>query len=234
MKICCISDIHGYLPEIPQADLLIIAGDICPDAWSKTFEFGKNPDVFFQLNWLQTEFALWLENLPVKKVIGIWGNHDFIGERIVRGSAVLANLPWTILTDSRTEFEGLKIYGSPWQPWFHDWAFNLFEDELKRKWEFIPDDTHILIVHGPAHGIGDLAPRMITDDNETEWPAGEHTGSPSLLKKIQELPELKLFVCGHIHEGYGQYKLDNKVIINASIMDGRTNDPTNKPIMIEL
>ena len=30
----------------------------------------------------------------------------------------------------------IKFYGTPWQPWFYDWAFNLprMGDELKAKW----------------------------------------------------------------------------------------------------
>src|SRR3546814_5642071 len=37
---------------------------------------------------------------------------------------------------------GLKFYGSPCQPEFCDWAFNLpIGPSLKEKWERIPDDT---------------------------------------------------------------------------------------------
>jgi hypothetical protein len=47
--------------------------------------------------------------------------------------------------------EGVKIYGSPWLPSYHDWAFNLERggEVLKQKWEQIPNGTDVLITHGP-------------------------------------------------------------------------------------
>ena len=32
------------------------------------------------------------------------------------------------LNDSSVELFGYKIFGSPWTPWFYDWAFNLSEE----------------------------------------------------------------------------------------------------------
>ena len=41
---------------------------------------------------------------------------------------------------------GLKIYGSPWQPEFGGWAFNVKRgNDILKKWNKIPTDTDILI-----------------------------------------------------------------------------------------
>ena len=50
--------------------------------------------------------------------------------------------------------DNVRIYGSPWQPEFYNWAFNLPRngEEMKARWDAIPDNTDILITHGPAYG----------------------------------------------------------------------------------
>ena len=60
------------------------------------------------------------------------------------------------LQDEMVEVGGLKIYGSPWQPRFYDWAFNVDRGEaIAKKWEPIPEGLDILITHGPVFGILD-------------------------------------------------------------------------------
>ena len=62
----------------------------------------------------------------------------------------------TYLEDSAVDVCGYKIYGTPWQPDFCDWAFNLPRGpEIRKKWQAIPHDTDILLVHGPPAGHGD-------------------------------------------------------------------------------
>lgn len=87
--------------------------------------------------------------------------------------------------------ESLRFYGSSWQPWFYDWAFNLQRGtEIRAKWEQIPIDTDVLITHGPPYGFGDRITR------------GEHVGCLDLLDAVVKIqPRLHIF--GHIHEGYG-------------------------------
>src|SRR5262245_55965705 len=147
MKIVAVSDLHGVLPEVPACDLLLLAGDLTPV---------ENHKLDFQARWLGGEFRAWLERVPAREVVGVAGNHDFIFQRMPQ--AVPPDLPWTYLQDELTEWEGLRIYGSPWQPWFYDWAFNLYEPDLKPKWDLIPAGTDILVLHGPPWGYGDGVP----------------------------------------------------------------------------
>ena len=150
-----------------------------------------NHDLDFQAEWLDTEFRFWLKSLPARQIVFVAGNHDLVFEQAA--FLVPKDLPAVYLQDSGFEWQGLKIWGTPWQPWFFDWAFNLREPELKAKWDLIPDDTDILVVHGPPFGYGDGVPRRDSI---------RQTGSPSLLERIKAISP-KLVVFGHIHEGRG-------------------------------
>lgn len=198
MKVVAISDLHGHLPDIPACDLLLIAGDITPirdHSWS------------FQAEWLEREFRAWLARQPARKIVGIAGNHDFIFEQMP--DLVPADLPWTYLQDSGTTWEGLNLWGTPWQPVFFDWAFNGSPDRLKKQWALIPKNTDILVVHGPPQGYGDGIP---------EADGIRRCGCPHLLKRIQEV-QPRLVVFGHIHEGRGQWQLGPTTLANVTIMD---------------
>jgi predicted phosphodiesterase len=211
------SDLHGHLPDVPACDLLLLAGDLCPvtDHSSAT-----------QAQFLAGPFKDWLESVPAKHVVGIAGNHDFIFERdpdlIPRG------LRWTYLQDAGAVVGGFKIYGTPWQPWFYDWAFNLrTEDEMAAKWAKIPNGTDILVCHGPPHGYGDQTIR------------GDHTGSTTLLERIRAVRP-RLVVFGHIHEGRGRWTLPAErpgerdvVLANVSLVDVRYR-LAHEPMTFEL
>lgn len=210
MRVCCLSDLHGHLPDVPPCDLLIVAGDVCP-----TTDHSPN----YQAEWLDIEFRAWLEAVPAKKVCGVAGNHDLIFQYL---PGWVPPLLWFYLEDFSLVWNGLRIYGSPWQPTFGiGWAFNLDEPDLARKWAAIPDDTDILVLHGPPYGYGDWSNY-----------SNVHTGSPSLLKRIEEVKP-KLVVAGHIHEGYGRYQIGETIFVNASHVNERY-EPVNKPIVVEL
>lgn len=206
MKIACLSDLHGYLPDIPECDLLLLAGDYAPHREKE-----------YQKRFFNEYFAPWLATQSKKReIIGVAGNHDFAFQLY---PYVLPPLDWTYLQDYGTEFNGLKIWGSPWQPWFYNWAFNAYEPDLREKWELIPEDTDILLLHGPPHGYGDFT--------ENGW---LHTGSPSLTERIAHIKP-KLVVCGHIHEGRGSYQLGETTIVNASYLD-KFYQPYDCPITV--
>ncbi len=211
-KIVAVSDLHGFLPNIPPCDLLLIAGDICPVT---------NHKLRFQADWLNTDFRFWLEAAPAEQIVFVAGNHDLVFQH--EPSWVPKDLPAAHLQDGRLEWRGLKIWGTPWQPWFFDWAFNLREPELKTKWDLIPADTDILVVHGPPFGYGDAVPRQS---------GVEHTGSPSLLARIEAIAP-KLVVFGHIHEGRGEWRVGKTVLANVTVLNG-AYDPAFEPWVFQL
>lgn len=58
------------------------------------------------------------------------------------------------LQDSSVTLYGIKVYGTPWQPWFGGWAFNLERGEtILEKWNLIPNDADIVMSHGPPLGL---------------------------------------------------------------------------------
>ena len=223
MIIDCISDLHGFKPELKGGDLLIIAGDV-----TRTDRPGEWDDSIW-----------WMHEQSYRKKILIAGNHDKtlqMGEPYL--SDVLEKLGITYLRDSGTEFEGLKIWGSPWTAWFeginpHCTAFTKRTDELlDEKWALIPKDVNILITHMPMYTLfADI--KYWDEDGNYQT---KDVGSTSLWKRIikkKEFPDLKLHVCGHIHEHGGQVIGTKIKTVNASIVNERY-EHVNKPVKIEL
>lgn len=208
MRVCCISDLHGQLPDdVPECDLLLIAGDIAAQSRVNNERF------------LRRDFPNWLERQPAKEIVGIAGNHDFIAQL---WPSVFRSLPWNYLDNQAIEISGLKIAGSPWTPRFGDWAFMTEDNTLARIWNQMPDDIDILLTHGPPYGFYDL-----TAD-------GVHAGSLSLRERILQLKRLKLHAFGHIHEAYGMDMISTgATIVNCSLLNERY-ELVNKPIVVQL
>jgi predicted phosphodiesterase len=212
MKITCISDTHNKHGQIPLrylagGDMIIHSGDMTGT--------GTRQGVIAFLNWFSA--------LPYTYKILIAGNHDWYFERapIDDIEDLLSKYPdVSYLNDSGIEVEGFKIWGSPVQPWFCNWAFNRKGEVIQPHWDMIPLDTNILITHGPIYGYLDLTLE------------GDVTGCPRLLNKVKELNDLRLHVCGHIHEAYGRYIYSDKTeFVNASVVD-RLEIIKNTPIEI--
>lgn len=215
MKIVCLSDTHNCNDEIavPDGDILIHSGDATINGTQHEIE----------------AFLRWFSALPHRHKIFVAGNHDWLYETDNRLARLLtANFGITYLQDSFVEIEGLKIYGSPWQPRFFDWAFNLNRGaEMAEKWKLIPHDIDILITHGPPNGILDEVPRKF-------WV--ENTGCEELMKRIEEISvfgRLKLHVFGHIHCGYGQTEKFGVKFVNASTCNEEYK-PVQPPIVVEV
>lgn len=197
MRIICISDTHSRHDhmEVPPGDILIHAGDATMS--------GRAEEII--------KFNHWLGQLPHPYKILIAGNHDWLFEtEPALAEGLITNAHY--LRDSSVEIEGLKFYGSPWQPRFMHWAFNLSRgEEIKRKWDLIPDNTDVLITHGPPHGILDLVPRDSLGSHE-------NTECEELLLAVRKVKP-KLHVFGHIHEGYGVARKSGITFVNACVCD---------------
>lgn len=220
MKIVAISDTHNYhkllstMDWLPPADLLIHGGDIC--SRGNRLEVQDFLDWFFRLD-------------QYKYKVFIAGNHDKCLEQyplMLKNTIFPEGVHY--LNDSGVEIEGIKIWGSPIQPWFYNWAFNRQRGaDIKKHWDLIPNDTQILVTHGPPFKILDEVLR---------WnPANpsKNVGCEDLSKKIEELNDLKVHIFGHIHEAYGEENINGVKYLNASVLDSYY-DLVNKPHVFEI
>lgn len=220
MKLVVISDTHSLHSRIrggvPQGDVLIHAGDFC----------GSNSKVSVRA------FLEWFSLQPHKHKVFIAGNHDGAFERDPEWcrqtiDAIAPSL--TYLQDSGIEIEGVKFWGSPWQPEFCDWHFNLPRGpKLAEKWALVPNDTDVLITHGPPKGILDGCPPW----PPTLFQETFHAGCEELAKALPRIKP-RVHVFGHIHEGYGVHEQNGITFINGSSVDGNYR-PANRAIVIDL
>jgi len=205
---------HGNIQlPMPEADMIIHAGDFSGR--------GGKEEIL--------NFLFWLNSLPYKHKVFIAGNHDLRMDP----SHYLHDIDWfrktmslypslIYLQGDTVEVEGIKIFGSPVTPSFgRGWAFNADRGaEIDWEWAKIPDDIDIAVTHGPPYGYGD----------KVAWD-GRVVGCKDLLRKLEEVKP-KIHVFGHIHEGYGVYKNDNTMFINASMVDEHYYY-VNKPVIID-
>ncbi len=186
MKIWHISDTHTkhkYLNPPEDCDIVIFSGD-CSNP--------REPSI----NEMQIrDFITWFVNLPMKYKIFVAGNHDTSIEAEYLTKDNFESVGITYLENSSIEIEGLKIWGSPYTPSYGiGWAYNKKREKLHDLWATIPDDTDIIITHGPPKGIMDLAYHKI----DNKWLL-EYCGCSALLKRIFQIKP-KLVCFGHIHD----------------------------------
>lgn len=208
LRLVLLSDTHNQLGSmnIPDGDILLHSGDLTMGG--KQYEIEKELGI--------------MGKLPHKHKLFIAGNHDFLfetHEQEARRIALNNNLLY--IHEQEVVIEGIKFYGSNYQPWFYDWAFNLKRGkELADKWALIPDDTNVLLTHGPAFGILDKTPH------------GENVGCEDLSERIKSLKQLQLHVFGHIHCDYGIHDFNGYIAANASNCTERYS-PRNLPIVLD-
>lgn len=213
MRLIATSDLHGYQPVFSEwGEVIVIAGDLTPR--------GSLKDT--------AKFSAWITNLAkkFKHIVFVAGNHDSFFQT-TGGQLRSFKLDWKqrgnihYLEDSGVTIDGVKFWGSPWTPMFHNWAFMQEDAELKKYWDMIPSDTDVLITHGPPQGILD---RTMTD----------YAGSKTLYNRVL-LSDLapKVHIFGHIHGGYGERALGLPItrFFNVAHCDD-DYEPVNKPVHI--
>ena len=140
-RIVFISDTHCYHARvaIPDGDIVVHCGDFCSSGKAKQAR----------------SFARFFQALPHRHKVVIAGNHDIcLEDDPMLGDALFESCHY--LMDSGAVVDGVRFWGSPWQPWFLDWAFNLQRGApLRDKWALIPNDTDVLLTHGPPYGVLD-------------------------------------------------------------------------------
>lgn len=205
MRLVLISDTHNDHKKLimPEGDLLIHAGD---------FTYFGN----YKRQYLA--FAKWFCSQPYKYKIFIAGNHEHLLEQNRQQALSVFNLDKNThyLQNSGVQIEDLYVYGSPHQPIFCHLAFNAEKAELEKRWDAIPQKTNILVTHTPAAGFLDGG-----------------FGCRLLAQRIAQLPDLRLHVSGHIHEGFGCTG-HKPMFVNASMCEEGHKIRDRRPVVVEI
>ncbi|XP_064489974.1 metallophosphoesterase domain-containing protein 1-like [Ornithodoros turicata] len=226
IRFVCISDTHSFTNEmthkVPPGDVLLHAGDFT--------RRGSLQEVIC--------FNDFLGSLPHRHKFVIAGNHElsFDPSKVKHSAPYSIQTPQQDITrqakqhlrncvyleDQAVSVYGIKIYGSPWQPEFAGWAFNVPRGrQLLDIWDRIPEDTDVLLTHTPPIGHGDLCIM------------GTHVGCVELLSVVQKRVKPLYHIFGHIHEGYGITSDGQTTFINASICNIQYR-PVNPPIIFDI
>lgn len=190
MRIVAVADTHLFTRDlvVPDGDVFVHAGDMCR---------GGDLDEL-------RDAAEWIAGLPHRHKVIVAGNHDwaFVHEPAA-ARTLFADAYY--LQDDEVVIDGLRFYGSPWQPEFNDWAFNLPRGEpLARVWSKIPRGVDVLVTHGPPAGIGDQGGY-----------GAERAGCADLLARVRAV-EPRVHMFGHIHQDGGTWQVGNTLFANVT------------------
>jgi Icc-related predicted phosphoesterase len=206
MRVVCISDTHELHRElnVPPGDLLLHAGDF-------TF-FGRDKQAIL-------DFNEWLGELPHPHKVITCGNHEYAFETNSGLRKLITNA--TLLLNESTTVGRVRVWGSPLTPHFHGAFGKSNAAERAQVYDSIPNDSDIVITHGPPFGILDSA---------EEYPGP--SGDSELRRAILRVKPI-LHVFGHAHGGYGVLQTRNTCFVNAALcdLDGSLN---KRPIMVEI
>ena len=230
MRCIGISDTHGLLPELPECDVVFHCGDLSPLDYQR--------DQTQMLGWFYLEFLPWVERLQCKKFVFCAGNHDFflqnIHRRLIDESDGYRRYTWrsasdvmkkllpgnlkakysklVYLCDSSFNYEGRRIYGTPWIRDLSRWAFYQDNDSLMEKYRNIPKQCDVIITHMPPkiEGLGEVIQGGCFN-------TGADYGSPELAEALKTR-DFKYALCGHVHSGqHLPVEIDGKRLVNVSL-----------------
>jgi Icc-related predicted phosphoesterase len=213
---------HGLLDIPENIDMVIHSGDATNP---------KNP--YLSEDEMQN-FIYWYSLLPIKHKVFVAGNHDVCIERNFIKKDDFERAGIIYLENDFVEIEGIKIWGSPVTPTFGDgWAFNKNRAKTHELWQHIPDDTDIVVVHGPPATILDLS---YNRENKLEF-----CGDTALMKRLLDInPKLVCF--GHIHNckdiinaGTRKLSIRDTIYSNGSVVtDGKFGKLTSNGNIFEI
>lgn len=191
MRIVAVADTHMYEAElgvIPDGDVFVHAGDLLRKG---------------TLDELRTVVP-WIQALPHRSKVVVAGNHDWCFQRHRGEAEAILGEDIQYLEDSAVVIDGALFWGSPWQPRYRNWAFNLDRGaDLAEKWARIPAAVQVLVTHGPPHGFGDRTP----------WPGRK--GCVDLAEAVQRL-RVPLHLFGHIHTDGGKWTSGKSSLLNVT------------------
>ena len=204
-EICVVADTHQKHRElrIPESELLIHCGDFC--------SFQREDEKTLE------DVDVWFAEAPVKDVLCIGGNHDYLLQ-----SREFRFAHARLLEDDLAEVAGLSIYGSPWCPDLLGFAYFAPEEELIEKWKDIPSGIDVLVTHTPPYGILDVPSSGTT-----------HLGCPHLQNELKRIkPRVHLF--GHVHASYGSHQAGDTKYVNAAMVGGAGFEVRHSPVTLNL
>lgn len=183
-------------------------------------------------------FRDWFKQQPAKYKIVVAGNHEETFDEThekyyFRAKELITNDKEIIYLENQSVvIDGVKFYGTPWTPYFYGWGFNGIVDgdmpfrcngtrPLREVYSNIPEDTNVLICHGPPY---DLVDRNAEDGR---------CGSVEMRRVVEQMMFLRLYLCGHIHEARGHDQSGGTHFINASTL-ARDYETARPPVIIDL
>jgi len=224
MKIWHISDTHTHerMLEVPDVDIVIHSGDF------------SNYRNFYENEPEAKTFLQWYGNLNIKHKILIAGNHDAFPAIAPQEFKELCDYYHiNYLENESVNIEGINIFGSPLTPSFGNWYFMKARHKIGEYWKEVPDNTDILVVHGPPKGILDLS--------YSREGVLEYCGCKSLRNNILDRIKPKFVCFGHIHNcddiiNAGTLKLSyyDTIFSNGSVVtDGKFGQVSSNGNILE-
>lgn len=251
VRFVCISDTHnqheGVSVDELEGDVLLHAGDF--SYYGNLDEITKFADWFASRNFQHKIVIAGNHDIGMDSCF-----YDQIGDRWRKDDnnpkdvkdLLITHPGITYLENQSVQVEGFNVFGSPMTPFIElpalarmctagpgRMSFNLMSElEAEQHWGCIPDDTDILLTHGPPHGFCDGFFKF---------------GDKALRNRVLAVrPQFHVF--GHIHEAAGvmhhKHSKDGKeedgsisaqstTFINAASCTLRYQ-PDNKPIVFDM